>query len=110
MIQSDERDVLVAEEAEQLHASVRHRAGPYFWLPLAGVGGILALLVIAVMHPAQGSPLWRLHRPAPDFTMSLYGRGTLHLAALRGKTVVLNFWWSGCIPCQQEAPLLERQW
>ncbi len=38
----------------------------------------------------------------------LSGGGSTSLAALKGEVVVLNFWASWCIPCQTEAPLLER--
>ena len=47
-------------------------------------------------------------RPAPDFTLPLFSGRTLHLRALRGHPVVLNFWASWCIPCRDEAPLLVR--
>jgi peroxiredoxin len=40
---------------------------------------------------------------APDFTVS-DGTSTIHLADYRGKTVLLNFWWSQCAPCIQEMP------
>jgi cytochrome c biogenesis protein CcmG, thiol:disulfide interchange protein DsbE len=86
------------------------RHGPLLWATAVFACGVLALLMAAVLRPAGDNPLQLINRPAPDFTMSLYGGGTLHLAALRGKAVVLNFWWSGCVPCQQEAPILERQW
>jgi len=36
--------------------------------------------------------------------------GRLSLRELRGVPVVLNFWASWCVPCAQEAPLLERIW
>jgi cytochrome c biogenesis protein CcmG, thiol:disulfide interchange protein DsbE len=38
----------------------------------------------------------------------LGGSGSSSLAARKGQVVVLNFWASWCIPCQTEAPLLER--
>jgi len=45
---------------------------------------------------------------APDFSLPrLNGEGQLRLRSLRGKAVVVNFWASWCVPCKQEAPLLE---
>ncbi len=46
---------------------------------------------------------------APDLTLErLDGSGTMSLAGLRGKVVVLNFWASWCGPCKDEAPLLQE--
>ena len=36
--------------------------------------------------------------------------GRIALRELQGTPLVLNFWASWCIPCQEEAPLLERTW
>jgi cytochrome c biogenesis protein CcmG, thiol:disulfide interchange protein DsbE len=48
-------------------------------------------------------------RPAaPGFALErLDKEGELDLTSLRGKVVVLNFWASWCIPCKEEAPVLE---
>jgi cytochrome c biogenesis protein CcmG/thiol:disulfide interchange protein DsbE len=49
------------------------------------------------------------HPAAPDLTLErLDGGGTMSLAGLRGKVVVLNFWASWCGPCKDEAPLLQE--
>jgi cytochrome c biogenesis protein CcmG/thiol:disulfide interchange protein DsbE len=49
--------------------------------------------------------------PAPEFRLPRLDTGkTLDLADLRGRPVVLNFWASWCVPCKDEAPLLERAW
>lgn len=47
---------------------------------------------------------------APDFTLSLFDGGELTLSELRGQIIVVNFWASWCIPCRDEAPILEQAW
>jgi len=70
---------------------------------------------------ARGQP-----PPAPQFRLAVLQTGSLgplaptlagtfahrslSLSDLRGTPLVLNFWASWCIPCQQEASTLERAW
>jgi cytochrome c biogenesis protein CcmG/thiol:disulfide interchange protein DsbE len=49
-------------------------------------------------------------RPVPAVALVPIEGGELVLAETRGKVVVLNFWSSWCVPCQEEAPGLERAW
>lgn len=79
--------------------------------------GLLALLGSQLLLPAHSqaaaSPL--LGHPASDFTLTILNANisssaTIHLASLKGKPVMLNFWASWCDVCKQEAPLLENTW
>jgi cytochrome c biogenesis protein CcmG/thiol:disulfide interchange protein DsbE len=48
---------------------------------------------------------------APSFELPLLdGTGVLTDEDLKGRPVIINFWASWCIPCREEAPLLERTW
>jgi cytochrome c biogenesis protein CcmG/thiol:disulfide interchange protein DsbE len=75
---------------------------------LAAVAGLLGLLVWRLTH--QSKPP-RIGGPAPIFSVQrVDAPGTLDLASLRGKPVVLNFWASWCVPCKGEAKMLESAW
>jgi cytochrome c biogenesis protein CcmG, thiol:disulfide interchange protein DsbE len=92
----------------------------FFVVSLLNVG-LLALLWSQLLTPAQNqasssgptaaNPLQG--RPAPDFRLAALSAGqgsTLDLASFKGRAVVLNFWSSSCVPCQQEAPMLQSTW
>ena len=80
-------------------------------LAVAVVLGLLGLLVWDVVHSQGGKIAKEVDAgqiiPAPMFTRPRVDTaGSLSLAALRGKVVVLNFWQSYCAPCTKEASTL----
>ena len=70
---------------------------------------IVAFLIILGMGTYKRVDVPTPGKKVPDFTAPLLaGDGELSLSDLSGKPVVLNFWASWCIPCEDEAPLFER--
>jgi cytochrome c biogenesis protein CcmG/thiol:disulfide interchange protein DsbE len=77
---------------------------------------LIGLLIYGITHQsasrtldeavAHGHPSLA---PEPNHRLlSLSGVGRSDLAAYHGEVVLLNFWASWCVPCEEEAPLLEH--
>lgn len=84
------------------------RARFYVW-----VGAFVVILALGYfgLRPVAKAPRTvgvQVGQIAPDFTLPTLNGGRIHLRALRGHPVMLNFFASWCVPCQEEAPELER--
>lgn len=78
-------------------------------LALAGAG-LLAVLAAPRPSGADAAALRQAFQqryvgnPAPEFALRDTRGRLVKLSDARGKVVLVNFWYSGCIPCRKETP------
>lgn len=60
-----------------------------------------------LLHASEGRAA-RIGKPAPDFETTDVDGNKVRLADLRGKVVVLDFWYRGCVWCARIVPLLNQ--
>lgn len=94
---------------EQATGSAGQKPGGWSkWLLVATAALGLAAVVYLGVDEARQSRLVPEGSAAPSFQMERYGGGTLSLAELKGKVVMLDFWATWCPPCQEEMPALVK--
>jgi len=95
------------------------KRGMPLWVQITVWTVLIALLVVVFMglqRAKEGNVQAGAETGEFDFTMPLFegyeyeGAQEISLTDLRGKIVVLNFWATWCVPCQQEADELEEAW
>jgi len=85
-------------------------------IPAAVGGALLALVVLLAVAMAQGVGGVVEGRSdggqqvAPDFSLKRLDGEVFSLAGQADRPVFLYFWASWCIPCEEEAPLIETLW
>ncbi|MCS6839827.1 MAG: TlpA family protein disulfide reductase [Roseiflexus sp.] len=80
----------------------------------SAAGALLGVVIIGLVwfsvareNPTALPAVGELNRPAPDLTLPMLDGGSLRLADLRGKVVLVNFWGTWCEPCKEETPALQ---
>lgn len=102
------------DTARAQSAQVQQKLSPLTVALILGAIAVLGIIGYAFNERNKETPT---AGAAPDFAITVWDWDRIALAgerldldALKGQTVVLNFWASWCVPCQQEAPMFERIW
>jgi thiol-disulfide isomerase/thioredoxin len=82
-----------------------------FWRPaplVLGASIVIGLWFLTGVLPGPTSSMSAFQPfPAPLYTLALFNGRRVHSSELQGKTVVLAFWATWCVPCREEIPHLE---
>lgn len=76
-------------------------------LLLAITGGLITVVGIQFASQNRTQPT---SGPAPEFELTTFDGEIIKLSDLRDQIIVLNFWASWCVPCRDEAPILQNLW
>jgi cytochrome c biogenesis protein CcmG/thiol:disulfide interchange protein DsbE len=68
---------------------------------------LLALLAAMLVVRGGGSPT-AIGAVAPDFAITDVSGQPVRLSELRGRPVIVNFWASWCVPCEDQFPMLRE--
>jgi cytochrome c biogenesis protein CcmG/thiol:disulfide interchange protein DsbE len=69
--------------------------------------GVVLATQVSTDPTAAANKSQLVGKPVPDFTLHTFDGHTVSSSNLTGKAVIVNFWNTWCLPCQQELPALK---
>ncbi len=81
-------------------------------LPVVALLGLLAWVTLRHQQSLEVGIALSMGQspPLPAITLPAFDGRRVSLTDLRGRPALLNFWASWCVPCAEEAPILEAIW
>ncbi len=68
----------------------------------------MALALSSCMEKKMEAPPKFKPRPAEQFTLTNIKGANVSLSDYKGKSIIINFWATWCVPCIKEMPMIDR--
>jgi len=83
------------------------RGLPWWATTLLITGPLVALLLFGLVRDPQAGPNPLVGAPFPAFTLPAFDGRVVDSSDFTGRPMLVNLWASWCVPCRDEAPVLE---
>lgn len=99
----------MVESSEQKTNLNPQKNNPVWFILLGAVVlGLMVMIGIRMMKPE--SAMLEIGQKAPDFSLTSFENKTYSTLELKGKVVLVNFWSSWCVSCDDESYMLQKVW
>jgi len=71
---------------------------------------IILLVILGLRLFSDDKSMLEMGKAPEDFSLMTFSGESIQMGDLRGKIVLVNFWASWCVTCDEEAVVLEQVW